>query len=233
MDAEKATYRIGRMAHLLEVSRAGYYAWAAREAAGPSAAQRRRVELTAKIVAFHEDSDRVYGSPRILADLRQAGERVSAKTVAKLMRAGGIAGISPRTFTPVTTIAGPDPHTVPDLAGRRFDRGRLNAVWVSDITYLATGQGWLYLCAVRDGCSRRVVGWAIADHLRADLVEAALRMAVILRGALPQRVVFHADRGTQPGLNRSWQHLDVGGAYGSTAWVDGHADWTAGDEVAG
>lgn len=110
------------------------------------------------------------------------------------MRAGGIARISPRTFTPV---AGPDPHPVPDLAGRRFDQGRLNAVWVSDINYLATGQGWLYLCAVRDGCSRRVIGWAIADHLCADLVEAALRMAVILRGALPQRVVFHVDRGTQ------------------------------------
>ena len=104
----------------------------------------------------------MYGSPRILADLREAGEQISAKTVAKLMRQAGIAGISPRGFVPVTTQPGPDPQPVADLVGRRFDRGQLNRVWTSDITYLATGQGWLYLCAIRDGCSRRVVGWAIA-----------------------------------------------------------------------
>jgi len=122
---------------------------------------------------------------------------VSAKTVAKLMRHAGIAGISPRGFIPVTTQAGPDPHPVPDLVGRRFDQGQLNRVWTSDITYLSTGQGWLYLCAIRDGCSRRVIGWAIADHLRTDLVEAALRRAITLRGDLPRTVIFHADRGTQ------------------------------------
>ncbi len=111
--------------------------------------------------------------------------------------ASGIVGISPRGFVPVTTLAGPDPQPVPDLVGRRFDPGQLNRVWTSDITYLATGEGWLYLCAIRDGCSRRVVGWAIEDHLRTDLVEAALRRAVTLRGELPAQVIFHADRGTQ------------------------------------
>ena len=129
--------------------------------------------LTERIVAFHAESDHMYGSPRILADLRAAGETVSGKTVAKLMRASGIAGISPRAFTPVTTLPGPDPRSLPDLVGRVFDRGDLNAVWTSDITYLRTDEGWLYLCAVRDGCSRRVVGWAIEDHLRTDLVETA------------------------------------------------------------
>ena len=78
-----------------------------------------------------------------------------------------------------------------------FDRGELNAVWTSDITYLGTEEGWLYLCAVRDACSRRVVGWAIDDHLRTDLVETALRRAVTLRGEFPGKVIFHADRGCQ------------------------------------
>ena len=197
MDAQKATFTIARSARLLAVSRSGYYAWAARQIAGPSPAVRRRIELTAKIAGFFTSSDEVYGSPRILADLREDGEKVSRKTVAKLMRAAGIVGISPRAFTPVTTVAGPDPCPVPDLVGRVFDRGRLDAVWTSDITYLGTDQGWLYLCAVRDACSRRVIGWAIEDHLRTDLVEAALRMAVTLRGQLPAQVVFHADRGSQ------------------------------------
>jgi putative transposase len=203
MDAEKATpdrldgFEIARMARLLEVSRSGYYDWVRRQAAGPSPAEQRRAELTGKIVEFHTASDRVYGSPRIRADLVEAGEQVSAKTVAKLMRQAEIVGISPRGFVPVTTQAGPDPHPVPDLVGRRFDRGELNVVWTSDITYLATGQGWLYLCAIRDGCSRRVLGWAVEDHMRTDLVEAALRQAVTLRGELPGKVIFHADRGTQ------------------------------------
>jgi putative transposase len=197
MDAQKATSTIARMARLLAVSRSGYYAWAAREAAGPSPAQTRRVALTAKIAELYEASQNTYGAPRILVDLREAGERVSRKTVAKAMRAAGIVGISPRKFTPATTITGPDLVPVPDLVGRVFDRGRLDAVWTSDITYLDTGQGWLYLCAVRDACSRRVIGWAVEDHMRADLVEAALRMAVTLRGTPPARVIFHADRGTQ------------------------------------
>ena len=197
MDTEKATHEITRMAALLGVSRSGYYAWTQREAAGPSLARQRRERLTAKITKFHADSDHVYGSARILADLREDGQKVSGKTVAKLMRAAGIVGISPRRFTPVTTVAGPDRAPVPDLVRRVFDQGRLDAVWTSDITSLRTDQGWLYLCAIRDGCSRRVIGWAIEDHMRADLVEAALRMAVTLRGQLPGKVIFHADRGSQ------------------------------------
>jgi putative transposase len=197
MDAEKATFSIARMARLLGVSRSGYYDWARRGAAGPSPAEQRRTDLTAKITRFHAASDHTYGSPRILADLREDGVQVSGKTVARLMRAAGVAGISPRPFVPVTTVAGPDPQPVEDLVGRRFDQGQLNRVWTSDITYLATGEGWLYLCAIRDGCSRRVVGWSITDHLRTDLVESALRRAVTLRGELPEQVIFHADRGTQ------------------------------------
>ncbi len=91
-------------------------------------------------------------------------------------------------------------HAIPDLVARRFDRGALNQVWTSDITYLDTGQGWLYLCAVRDGCSRRVLGYAFADSLHTDVVEAALRRAVTLRGeetGPTATVIFHADRGCQ------------------------------------
>ncbi len=121
-----------------------------RRDAPPSAAQLRRAALTEMIAGFHAASDHVYGSPRVLADLREAGEVVSVKTVAKLMRDNGIVGISPRKFTPVTTFPGADPQQIPDLANRRFDRGRLNAVWTSDVTYLGTDQGWLFLCAVRD-----------------------------------------------------------------------------------
>ena len=212
MDAEKATpdkataakpgseepgFEIARMAGLLEVSRSGYYAWQRREQAGPTPRQQRRTALIDKITKFHTDSDHVYGSPRILADLRDDGETVSRKTVAKLMRSNGIVGISPRGWTPVTTWPDLAAQALPDLVGRRFDQGQLNKVWTSDITYLATGQGWLYLCAVRDGCSRRVLGWSVHDHLRADLVDQALTMAVVLRGSLPDKVIFHADRGTQ------------------------------------
>ncbi len=197
MDAQKATFELTRMARLLGVSRSGYYDWAARQGGEPSPAQQRAAALTEQIRACHAASDGVYGAPRILADLREAGEVVSAKTVAKLMRSHRIVGVSPRRWTPVTTLPGADPAATPDLVRRSFDRGRLNAVWISDITYLATDQGWLYLCAVRDGHSRRVLGWAVEDHMRTDLVETALRRAVILRGVLPEKVVFHADRGTQ------------------------------------
>jgi putative transposase len=107
------------------------------------------------------------------------------------------AGISPRQFTPVTTVVDLDAHRPKDLVDRRFDLGRLDKVWTSDITYLNTDQGWLYLRAVRDGCSRRVLGWAVEDHMRTDLVESALSMAVTMRGHLPGQVIFHADRGTQ------------------------------------
>ena len=197
MEAEKATYEIARMARLLGVSRSGFYDWQARQAAGPSPRQQRQAALVDKIKRFHVASDEVYGSPRILADLREDGEKVSRKTVAKLMRRHGIVGISPRGWVPPTTIVDPAAGSLPDLVERRFDQGQLNQVWTSDITYLSTGQGWLYLCAVRDGCSRRVLGWAITDHLRADLVDQALTMAFVLRGQLPAQVIFHADRGCQ------------------------------------
>jgi putative transposase len=195
--AEKADHQIVRMCELLGVSRSGYYKWADRQAAGPSARARRHKDLLGKIRQSHADSEGVNGAPRITADLREDGEVVSTKTVAKLMRNNEIRGISPRPWRPVTTLPDQVPHTIPDLVGRSFDRGALNMVWTSDITYLATGQGWLYLCAVRDGHSRRVIGYAFSDSLHTDVVESALRRAVTFRDTDTTGVIFHADRGCQ------------------------------------
>lgn len=197
IEAEKANFTITRMTSLLEISRSGFYKWRATQAAGPTPAQQRRAAIDVKVKAFYDASDQVYGAPRILADLREDGEVISRKTVAAAMRRQQLAGISPRQFTPVTTVVDLDAHRPKDLVDRRFDRGELDKVWTSDITYLATDEGWLYLCAVRDGCSRRVLGWAVEDHMRTDLVESALSMAVAMRSVLPERVILHADRGTQ------------------------------------
>lgn len=197
--AEPAAERpsVVRMCELLGVSRSGYYDWADRQGAEPGPRAQRYREIRALVVAAHEESDGVYGAPRIAAQLRADGEKVSTKTVAKAMREEGIAGVSPRPWRPVTTISAPLPHAIPDLVGRRFDTGELNTVWTSDITYLPTGQGWLYLCAVRDGCSRRVLGYAFSDSLHTDVVEQAVRRAVRFREGFVPGVILHADRGCQ------------------------------------
>lgn len=201
IEAEKAdpasTITISRMCVLLGVDRLRFYEWRARVAAGPSPRQQRAAELAAQIVELHAASDGTYGAPRIHADLQDAGVSVSRKTVAKLMRAEGITGISPATWHPPTTVPGADPFPVPDLIEREFDRGGRDIAWFSDITYLRTGEGWAYLCVVRDGHTRRVLGRTVSDSMHTDLVEQALRQAVALRGDLPGKVVFHADRGTQ------------------------------------
>jgi transposase InsO family protein len=194
IEAKKAVYPITRMCELLEVSRSGYYKWRKAPTLGPSPAARRRAELDTKVAAFHRASDGVYGAPRILADLRADGERVSRKTVAASLRRQGLAGISPRRFAPATTVVDLGAAVPKDLVGRRFDTGVLNRVWTSDITYLRTGEGWLYLSAVREGCSRRVIGWAIDEHLHTDLVQAAVAMAVAMRGELADEVIRGACR---------------------------------------
>jgi transposase InsO family protein len=209
IEAEKATHAVSRMCALLEVSRSGFYKWRKSRDDGPSPSQQRRAELDAQVAQFHQASDGVYGAPRLLADLRDAGVRVSRKTVAASLRRQGLAGISPRRFAPATTVVDVDAPVPKDLVKRRFDTGELDRVWTSDITYLRTGQGWLYLCAVRDGCSRRVIGWAIDEHLHTDLVESALSMAVAMRGELAETVILHADRGCQGGFNWSSQHRVV------------------------
>ena len=193
MHAEKSDFTIVRMARLLDVSRSGYYAWTKR---GPSARAVRSERIEAKIAWFHGESDEVSGTPRILADLREDGEIISRKTVAKTMRRLGLRGVCPKRWKTTTVTDAGDTYP-PDAVKRRWDTGALNTVWIGDITYLRTWEGWLYLATVIDAHSRRVIGWAIADHMRTDLVEDALRMAIVLRGQRPAKVVFHADRGTQ------------------------------------
>lgn len=193
MHAEKSNFTVSRMARLLEVSRSGFYAWLTR-APSPRALRAERIE--AKIAWFHGESDEVSGSPRILVDLREDGEIISRKTVAKSMRRLELRGICPKRWHTTTVVDHADAYP-PDAAKRAWDAGALNRIWVGDISYLRTWEGWLYLATVIDAHSRRVIGWAIADHMRADLVEQALQMAITLRGELPAKVVFHADRGTQ------------------------------------
>lgn len=189
---------VERMCELMGVSRSGWYAHCRRREQGPGPREARRLDLAVKIKVAHDASDGVYGAPRITADLREAGEKVSVKTVAKIMRTEQRRGISPRPWHPITTIAAGLSH-LPDLVERRFDQGALNLVWTSDITYLDTDEGWLYLAAVRDGHSRRVLGYDFSESLHTDVVETALRRAVMFRD--PQLgdhgVIFHADRGCQ------------------------------------
>lgn len=189
-------FDITRMARLLEVSTSGYYAWKRRRAATIlTPRQQRRADLAVKILDVHADSDGTYGSPRITTELRERGETVSEKTVAAIMAEIGIEGISPRTFKVRTTITDPAASFPSDLVQRRFDQGQLDAVWLTDITYLTCGEGDMYLCAIRDGHSRRVLGHVVADHIGADMVCQAIDAAVSCRGRDVAGTVLHSDRG--------------------------------------
>ena len=175
MLAEKSNFTITRMVRLLEVSRSGFYAWLNR---APSKRAVRMERIEQKVTWFHGESDDVSGAPKILADLRDDGETISQKTVAKAMRKLGLAGVCPKRWKTTTVIDHADAYPV-DAVKRKWDTGKLDQVWVGDITYLRTWEGWLYLATVIDAHSRRVIGWAIDDHMRADLVEDALNNGLI------------------------------------------------------
>jgi putative transposase len=211
MAAQCAEHDVTRMAELLGVSTSGYYKHLHTVAAeAPSPQVQRRRDLEVKILAHHKASDGTYGSPRITADLHEEGERVSENTVAKIMAELGIEGISPRSFK-TTTCVDPEASFPPDLVGRHFDQGRVNAVWSSDITYLYCGDGDMFLCAIRDEHSRRALGWFVDDHMRTELVTTAVDRAVFMRGGRCKGVILQSDRGSQGGFNWSSQHLDRGG----------------------
>ncbi|WFE66011.1 IS3 family transposase [Micromonospora sp. WMMD714] len=193
--AEQAgKHNVKRACELLEVSRSAYY----QQKTGAQS-QRERVDarLTDKITVLHERSKGTYGAPRIHADLTELGLRHGRKRVARLMRTAGLAGKSPRRWR-TTTIPDPAAGLRPDLVGRDFrvDPGVIDTRWCGDITYINTWQGWLYLATVIGLASRRVIGWAVADHLKTDLVDAALADALARRRPEPG-LVFHSDRGTQ------------------------------------
>nr|WP_281510948.1 IS3 family transposase [Corynebacterium belfantii] len=163
------------MARLLKASRSGYYTWAHMQQQRLSGKDHRTSfydDVDRTIRQIWKDSDEVYGVPRITAELAERFQIVfNRKTVVKRMRLIGIEGISRVLSSPVTTIQAKRKSALPDLVKRMFDTGELNRVWMSDITYLRTGEGWLYLCAVRDGHSRRVLGWVMDSVQDTYLVE--------------------------------------------------------------
>jgi len=195
IEAEKQGRRnVKRACELLKVSRTAYYA--ARDGQ-PCDRDRQDAGLTVLIRAEHKRSKGRYGAPRIHAELRRQGRRHSRKRIARLMRQAGLAGRAPRRWKK-TTIADPAAAARADAIRRDFtaDASKVNQRWCGDITYVATWEGWLYLATVIDIASRRVVGFALADHLRTELVADALANAVAARDPAAG-VIFHSDRGCQ------------------------------------
>jgi putative transposase len=184
-------YPIATMCRVLEVSTSGYYAWRKRPL---SARAQRDAELRARIRLIHERSRGTYGRPRVHAELKEAGERVAAKRVGRLMREESLEGVSRRKRI-TTTVRGADARPATDLVDRNFAANGPDELWVADITYVPTWAGFLYLAVVLDAWSRRVVGWAMTDHLSTELVVDALDMALWQRR--PESVVHHSDQGCQ------------------------------------
>jgi len=205
--AKKTEHSIQIMCRVLEVSRSGYHAWAIRP---PSARAVADEQLTGRIAVIHTASRKTYGSPRVHAELRLAdGRRVGRKRVERLMRIAGLSGLLNRRKGR-TTISVPGVRTAPDLVERDFNPTAVNRLWCADITQIRTWEGWLYVASVMDCYSRRIVGWAIADHMRKELVIDALTMAVARRRP-DTGVLHHSDHGSQLRLNRSSQQRVVRG----------------------
>lgn len=184
-------HAVRTMCRLLGVSPSGYYAWRQRP---PSARAVADAALGTRIRAIHERSRGTYGAPRVQAELAAESQTVSRKRVARLMQGAGLAGVSRRRqFT--TTTRDRQGRQAPDLVDRDFAVSRRDQLWVADITYIPTWAGFLYLAVVLDAWSRRVVGWAMATHLRTELVLDALNMALWQRR--PREVIHHSDQGTQ------------------------------------
>lgn len=191
MRAHQAEFPIKAMCRLLGVSTSGYYAWASRT---PSARDIEDQQLAEHIRAIHKRSRGTYGSPRIHAELKDLGVRISGKRVARLMRQDGIKGVS-RRRKPVTTVRKPADKIARDLVERNFSVAAPNRLWVADITYIPTLTGVLYLGVVLDVFSRRVIGWSMAAHMKTELVLSTLDMALSQRNV--DNVIHHSDQGSQ------------------------------------
>jgi len=191
--AEKANYPVALMCRALEVNRTSFHDWERRP---PSDRSLQDAWLLEQIKQIHETNRRVYGAPRIHAELRLGrGIRVGRKRVERLMKSAGVSGLVAKKYGR-TTIRVPGVRVADDLVERQFRPSTPNVLWLADITYLRTWEGWLYLAAVQDAYSRRIVGWSMADHMRAELVVDALTMAVHRRRPDPG-VIHHSDQGSQ------------------------------------
>jgi putative transposase len=193
IEDRRADYPVTVLCDVLGVSTAGYYAWRSRPESRRSAANR---EIVDDIKQVHRDTSGRYGSPRIHAELKAQGRGVSRGRIERLMRHHGIRAIMARPRRVRTTDSRHGFPIAPNLLDRDFTASAPNRIWLADITYVETDQGWLYLAAVMDLYSRRIVGWAMEDHLRAELPLAALAMAISAKrpGA---GLIHHSDRGVQ------------------------------------
>ena len=192
VDAEKARFPVSLLCKTVGVSKSGYYAWKGRP---PSGRSREDAELTGRIVEVHRRSRETYGYPRVHAEPRALGIRCGRRRVARLMRKAGIRGCA-RGRSKRTTRRDPRATPAPDLVNRNLRASAPDRLWTADITYVKTDEGFLHLAFVLDVYSRKIVGWAMASHLRAELVVDALEMAVW--GRKPAAgLVHHSDRGTQ------------------------------------
>jgi putative transposase len=219
VEAEKADYPVSLLCRVLKVSRSGYYAWRDR----PSS--RRSVEdvaLTGKIREIHEGSRHTYGYPRVHAELRALGVECGRRRVARLMREEGLQGCM-RGRRRSTTRRDESVACAPDLVDRHFLAAAPDRLWLADITYVPTREGFLYLAFILDACTRRLVGWSMANHLRAELVSEALEMALWRRGS-PSGVIHHSDQGSQYTALSFGQRLQEAGMFLSMGRVGSALD---------
>jgi len=198
---DQACFPVATMARVLGASKAGYYAWLHRP---PSAHAVADDALLRRIRTIHASSRQTYGSPRVHAELRARGEKHGRKRIARLMRDGGLVGASHRRGGPVTTQRDKEARPAPDLVDRDFTASGPNQLWVADITYVPTMTGFLYLAVVLDAWSRKIVGWSMANHLRAELVLDAMEMAVGQRR--PKNVIHIATRAAN---TRPWRSANA------------------------
>jgi putative transposase len=191
--AHEGQYWVTRMCHALSVGRSGYYAWRGRT---PSTRAQDNLALLGLIEAEYQKSRKTYGSPRLQVVLQRKGIRCGHNRVARLMRLNGIVALKRRKYHPVTTQRQPGVVPAPNRLNQDFSATAPNQKWVSDFTYIETGEGWLYLAVVLDLFSRRVIGWSMSQTMDAALVTAALRKALLKR-CPPAGLLHHSDQGSQ------------------------------------
>ena len=216
IDREKAIYDVTVLCRLLKVSRSGFYAWLSRPKSPRALADE---VLTQQIRQAFDANRKVYGSPRIHTALADDGIRVGRKRVARLMRQADIVGCHRRKRSFSITKQDPKAEAAPDRVDRKFVATRPNQLWVADVTYVPTVQGWLYLACVTDVFSRMVLGWSMASHRKTDLVVDAVAMAAQRRGGHVPGVIHHSDRGGEYSSHALERELRKHGALASMGSV--------------